>query len=368
MEKRDYYEVLGVPRDADADEIKRAYRKLARQYHPDVNQSPDAPEKFKEINEAHAVLSDPNKRAEYDRWGHQKPGGGFGPGTSPFGGIDEIFETFFGSFGASRRGEPRRGQDIAYELDLSLEQAARGYETTITVDRVEHCKTCDGTGAQPGRGRITCPRCGGAGQVQVAQDTILGRIVTVRTCDRCRGQGSVIEEPCLDCGGIGRTRASAKVEVKIPAGVDNGLRLRINGQGHAGDLGAPAGDIYVSINVKEHALFKRQGRDLTSTLPVSYVQAALGTTVKVPVILDGEHEIQVPPGTQPGTRIRIRGKGMPDLRGSGRGDHYVIIDVKVPTRLSEKERALLKQLAALRGEQVSEEKGFFQTVKDAFKR
>lgn len=358
--------MLGVPKDADPDEIRRAYRRLARQYHPDVNKEPDAAEKFKEINEAHAVLSDTQKRAEYDRFGHKKPGG-FGPGTSPFDGFDDIFESFFGGFGHTRRHEPRRGQDIIYRLDLSLEQAVQGLETTIKVDRIEHCGTCQGTGAKPGTSRVRCSRCGGTGQVQVAQDTILGRMVTVRTCDRCNGLGTVVEEPCPDCGGIGRVRRQAAVEVKIPAGVDTGQRLRLAGQGNVGDLNAPTGDIYVSVNVKEHPVFKRHGRDLESEVDVSYVQAALGAKIKVPVI-DGEHEIQVPAGTQPGTRIRLRGKGMPDLRGGGRGDQFVVIGVEIPSRLQDKERELLRQIAEVRKEDVSEEKGFFQSVRDAFRR
>ena len=366
MDKRDYYEVLGVSRDASPDEIKRAYRQLARKYHPDVNPGDmTASERFKEINEAYEVLSDEQKRQDYDRWGHEKPPGGFGSGFPGFGGIDEIFETFFG-FGSSRRNEPRRGQDILREYEVTLEQAAIGLETAVTVDRIGECKACGGSGARPGTKRKTCPRCGGRGQVQVVQDTLLGRIVTVRTCDQCRGRGTVIDDPCPECKGVGRVRETAKVDVKIPAGVDTGLRVRVAGQGHAGDPGAPSGDLFLQILVKEHKVFRREDRDIFTSASVSYVQAALGTTVQVPT-LDGNQEIEVPAGTQSGQEVHLRGKGMPDLRGYGRGDEVVIINVNIPSRLSDKERDLLEEIATVRGERIAENTGFVERVKKAFR-
>ena len=365
MDKRDYYEVLGVSRDVPPDDVKRAYRQLARQYHPDVNPGDmTAAERFKEINEAYEVLSDEQKRADYDRWGHQKPPSGFGSGFPGFGGIDEIFESFFG-FGSSRRNEPRRGQDILREFEMTLEQVATGVETAITVDRIGECGTCGGTGARPGSKRKTCPRCRGTGQVQVVQDTLLGRIVTVRACDQCRGRGTLTDDPCPDCKGVGRVRVQAKVDVKIPAGVDTGLRLRVAGQGHAGDLGALSGDLFLQILVKEHSVFKREDRDIFTSASVSYVQAALGTTVQVPT-LDGKQDIEVSPGTQSGQEVRLKGKGLPDLRGYGRGDEVIIINVNIPSRLSDKERELLGEIATVRGERISEGTGFVGRMKKAF--
>ncbi|BAF59060.1 DnaJ-class molecular chaperone [Pelotomaculum thermopropionicum SI] len=379
MAKRDYYEVLGVSRNASAEEIKKAYRRLARQYHPDANpDDKDAEAKFKEISEAYMVLSDPEKRANYDRFGHAGVNGqgfggfegfgGFG-GFADFGGLGDIFDMFFGS-GGRRRAGPERGADIRMELELTLNEAAFGLEREIKVPRVEICGTCGGSGAAAGTKPRTCPACGGTGQVQYAQSTPFGRIVQSRTCDRCRGAGQFIEKPCPTCRGTGQVRRTRSIKVKVPPGVDSGSRLRLAGEGEAGTRGGPPGDLYVYIQVKPHPVFARDGDDIICEVPVSFVQAALGDELEVPT-LEGSTRLRIPEGTQTGTVFRLRGKGVPRLDGFGRGDQHVRIKVVTPTKLSEKQKALLREFARLDGESrhgfgSGGEKSFFEKMKDAF--
>lgn len=376
MAKRDYYEVLGVEKGATEDEIKKAYRKLARKYHPDVNKDnpQEAEAKFKEINEAYSVLSDPQKRAAYDQYGHAATdpnfgAGGFGGfGDMGFDGFGDIFDMFFGGARTSqRRSGPQRGNDLRYDLEISFEEAAFGKETTIEVPRTEVCPTCHGNGAKPGTPIKTCPNCNGTGQVQVTQTTAFGRFVNVRTCERCHGEGKTIETPCTECRGSGRVRKVRKIEVKIPAGVESGSRLRVAGEGEAGLRGGSPGDLYIYIYVKKHPQFERQGNDVYSEIKLSITQAVLGTTVMVDT-LDGKVELKIPEGTQHGTTFRMKGRGITYLKGHGRGDHYVRVKLTVPTKLSNEQRELFKKLAASFGEKVEpEEKGFMEKVKGAFR-
>lgn len=374
MSKRDYYEVLGISRQASADEIKKAYRKLARQYHPDANPDrKDAEEKFKEIAEAYEVLSDPEKRANYDRFGHAGVNGqgfggfeGFGGfGNADFGGLGDIFDMFFGGGGRKRRG-PEKGNDLRVDLEISFEEAAFGLEKDIKVPRIEECGTCGGSGAAPGTKAQTCSACNGSGQVQFAQSTPFGRIVQSRTCDRCRGTGKVIEKPCPTCHGAGQVRKTRSIHVKIPAGVDSGTRLRVAGEGEAGLRGGPRGDLYVYIYVKSHKFFHRDGNDVVVEVPLSFAQAALGDEIEVDT-LDGQVKVKIPEGTQTGTVFRLRGRGIPDLHGHGRGDQHVRVKVVTPGRLTDKQKALLREFANLSNENpAGADKGFLGRVKDAF--
>lgn len=381
MSKRDYYEVLGVEKTAGDEEIKKAYRRLARQLHPDVNKDnpKEAETKFKEVNEAYSVLSDPQKRAAYDQYGHAANdpnfgAGGFGGfgGSGDFGfeGFGDIFDMFFGtgrSGGSRQKTGPQRGNDLRYDMEITFEEAAFGKETTIEIPRTEICGTCKGNCAKPGTPIKTCPACNGAGQVQVTQNTAFGRFVNVRTCEKCRGAGKTIETPCPECGGTGRVHKNRKIDVKIPAGVENGSRLRVSGEGEAGLRGGSNGDLYIYIYVKVHSKFERQGNDVISELKLSVTQATLGTTVMVETI-DGKVELKVPEGTQYGTTFRLRGHGIPLLRGHGRGDHHVRVKIVVPSKLTGEQRELLRKLAVSFGEEAGDDdKGFMGKVKDAFK-
>ncbi|MGI6485091.1 MAG: molecular chaperone DnaJ [Tepidanaerobacteraceae bacterium] len=381
MAKRDYYEVLGVSRDASTEDIKKAYRKLARKYHPDVNKNDkDAPEKFKEINEAHEVLSDPEKRARYDQFGHAGVGqGGFGSDSGGFGGdfgnfgdfggdfFGDIFENFFGGgFNQTRRRGPVRGADLRYDLHITLEEAAFGVEKEIEIQRLERCKTCQGTGAKPGTRSKTCPTCNGTGQVRRVQNLGPMQFTNVTTCNRCGGKGTIIEQPCSKCKGQGNVRTFKKIKVKVPSGVDTGFRLRMGGEGDPGERGGPAGDLYVIIHVKPHQLFDRDDDDLIYDAPISFVQAALGDEIEIPT-LEEKVKIKVPPGTQTGTRFRLKSKGVPHIRGFGRGDLHVRVNVVIPQRLNEEQKKLLKKFAQISGEEIKEPpKGFFNKMKDAF--
>lgn len=373
---RDYYEVLGVPRDASEADIKKAFRTLARQYHPDANkEDPNAGEKFKEINEAYQVLSDADKKGRYDRFGHAGvdpqaagnpfAGGGQGADFGGFGDLGDIFEAFFGGQTGRRRPGPQRGNDLRYDMQISFEEAAFGVEREIEVPRVESCSTCGGSGAKPGTRPAVCPQCRGTGQEQVVQNTAFGRFASVTTCRQCGGAGKIISDPCRDCRGTGRVRRQRKVGVKIEPGTEDGMRYRMSGFGESGNRGGEAGDLYVFVHVKAHKLFERDGNDVRVEVPVSFVQAALGAEIDVPT-LDGQEKLKVPPGTQPGATFRIKGKGIPHFRGHGRGDEHVTVRVTIPDKLTNREKELLRELADLRGERVGDDRGFFGKVKDAF--
>jgi len=378
--KRDYYEVLGVDRSATADEIKKEYRRLARQFHPDVNKAPDAAEKFKEATEAYEVLSDPEKRAAYDRFGHaafEGPAGGGGAGAGgggfdPFGGFadlgfEDIFDAFFGGGGRRRARGPVRGADLRYDLELDFEEAAFGIETEISVPRVEVCPHCHGNKAEPGTPIRTCPECGGTGEVRRVQQTPLGRLVNVHTCPRCRGEGQTVETACRECRGAGVVRRTRRIRVKVPAGIEDGQRIRLAGEGEAGERGGPPGDLYVFVTVRPHPFFRREGRDIHCEVPISFVQAALGDEIEVPT-LEGTATLKIPEGTQTGTVFRMRGKGVPDVRGFGRGDQYVTVKVVTPTHLTDEQRDLLRRFARAGGEQPQGERGFFNRMRDAFRK
>lgn len=353
MDKRDYYEVLGVPRDADENAIKSAYRKLARQYHPDVSKATDAGERFKVINEAYEVLSDPEKRGVYDRYGRAATQGGFGQGGgSPFGGfggfgdISDIFDEFFGGgFGgrSNRQRGPARGNDLRYDLEITFQEAVFGVEKELEVPRLETCSHCGGSGAEPGTTPIRCPQCNGSGEIRRAQQTILGQFVNVTACPRCNGEGEIVTTPCSVCKGQKRVRVTRKLAVSIPAGVDDDMRIRLAGEGEPGERGGPAGSLYVMLHVKPHGLFQRQDNDILLDLPVNIVQASLGAEVDVPT-LDGPTKLTIPAGTQNGTVFRLKGKGVPVLRSNRRGDQLITSRVVVPVKLNEKQRKMLKEL------------------------
>jgi molecular chaperone DnaJ len=360
--KRDYYDVLGVSRSATTEEIKKAYRKLARQYHPDVSDAPDAEARFKEINEAYEVLSDAEKRSTYDRFGHVGPsmgGGGFGFGfRDPF----EIFEEFFGrGFGfrtTTRRG-PRRGVDLRYDLRLTFEEAVFGCEKEVEVTRHEPCPGCKGSGAEPGTSPVRCSKCNGTGQVRRVQRSILGSFVNVSTCPVCQGKGETIPIPCSQCGGEGRAYVTRKLSVTIPPGVDQGTRIRLAGEGEMGELGGPPGNLYVALDVEPHPIFQRRHDDILVELRVNVAQATLGAEVQVPT-LDGEEKITIPAGTQSGTVLRLRNRGVPHLQRDGRGDQLVLVQVAVPTRLSREQKRLFRELGeTLEAETVWQEKRSF---------
>ena len=371
--KRDYYEVLGVGRGAGDDEIKRSYRRLAVQFHPDRNPGDKhAEEKFKELNEAYQVLSDPEKRTQYDRFGHaafQGPQGAGGFGGFDFSqGFEEVFSDIFGDFFGTGRGRSRsrsrRGDDLRYDLEVEFEEAARGAEKIVKFQRLATCEACNGTRARGGgEGARTCPNCRGAGQVRTQQ----GFFSISTTCGQCRGEGMIIADPCPKCQGQGRIRKPVSLSVRIPPGVDNGSRLKLRGEGEAGMTGGPAGDLYVVVHVKEHPLFVRQDNDVVIEVPVSFPQAALGGEIDVPT-LEGKLKLKVPSGTQSGKVFRLKGKGFVDLHGYGRGDQLVRIVVETPRRLSAKQRELLEEFARLSGEDVNHplSKGFVDKLKEMF--
>lgn len=371
MSKRDYYEVLGVNKGASDDEVKKAFRKMARKYHPDVNRDkPDAEAKFKEVNEAYEVLSNPERRGQYDQMGHAAfdgsggfgGGGGFG-GFGGGGGFNDIFDMFFG--GQSRQAGPEKGSDLRYDMSITFEQAAFGVEQDIQIPRTEDCKKCNGSGAAPGTHADTCSQCKGTGQIQVAQNTPFGRMMNTRTCDRCHGEGKIVKTPCKDCHGKGKTRVNRKIKVKIPAGVDNGSRLRVTHEGEMGTRGGPPGDLYVYIFVKAHKIFTREGSEVICEVPISFVQATLGAEIEVPT-LDGKVKMKITEGTQSGTVLRLKDKGIPHLRGNGRGDQHVRVKVLTPQKLNDKQRELLQEFAKASGEQVAgDQKNLFSKVKDA---
>ena len=363
----DYYNTLEVDRNASETDLKKAYRKLALKYHPDRNPGDkSAEDKFKEVNEAYSCLSDPQKKANYDQFGTAEgAGAGFGAGgfgnfSSSFGDIfGDMFGDIFGDFTGRGRARPRKGQDLRYDLDIDLSEAVFGTEKKISIPRWENCSTCKGTGSKPGTGPSVCHTCKGTGQTKLQQ----GFFTIARTCGTCGGEGKIITNPCTKCRGQGKVRRERKVSLKIPAGVDTGIRLKVTGEGEAGSLGGPPGDLYVIIDVQPHPFFKRKGNDLLCEVPVSFVQATLGAELEIPTI-DGTASIRIPAGTPSGRVFHLRGKGVPKLGGYGKGDQYVTIFIDVPKKLSTRQKELLKEFAEISGDDVS--KGFMDKIKDMF--
>lgn len=371
---RDYYEILGVPNSASPDELKSAFRSLARQYHPDVSEAADSEERFKEINEAYAVLSDPEKRAAYDRYGHAGLNG-FG-GAPDFTNIDlnDLFEELLGGFGfgfgggrgrgGQRRNRPRRGANLQYILDLTFEEAVFGVEKTLEYQRDETCSHCQGNRAEPGSNPAPCRTCGGQGEVRTARQTLLGSMVQVTTCPTCQGEGQVIEKPCKQCQGRGVERKKIDKTVDVPAGVDGGTQIRVSGEGQPGINGGPAGDLYIVLRVQPHKYFRRREFDILLDLDINIAQATLGAEVGVPTV-DGLETLKIPAGTQPGELLTLRGKGVPRLRANGRGDQLVIVNVAVPRKLTPEQRELLEQLAESMGSEVQPaQEGILDKLKD----
>jgi len=382
-DKRDYYEVLGVSKDASSDDLKKAYRKLAKQYHPDMNPGDKTAEtKFKEVNEAYEVLNDPAKRQRYDQFGHagvdpSYGGGGAGYGGGGFGGFDvgDIFESFFGGgfsgFGGSSRTRnpngPIRGNDINVTLGLSFMEAAKGCKQQIQVQRLEKCDVCGGSGAKSGTTAETCTECGGTGQVKVSQRTPIGVIQTTRTCSKCSGKGKVIKEPCPDCRGMGRVRHTRTLEVSVPAGIDDGQTFVLRGQGDQGVNGGPSGDVNIMVTLRPDTLFERDGFDVWCDIPITFSQAVLGEEITVPKI-DGKVKYTVPEGTQSGTVFRLRNKGIQYVNGRGRGDQYVKVNIEVPRNLTGKQKEALRKFEELSTEKNYEKRrSFFDKLKDAMK-
>ena len=354
--ERDFYETLGVQRNASDAEIKRAFRKLAQQWHPDVNTDPAAQERFKEINEAYQVLSDPDRRSRYDTFGRAGVDGGAGAGGfEGFGGFSDIFDAFFGGgagAASARRGRPQPGADLRYDLRITFEEAVKGTEKEIEFTVLQRCETCHGSGAKEGTDPIVCPQCEGRGEVRSVRQTMLGQMVNVSACPSCQGEGRIIVTACETCKGDGRTERKRAIRVSIPAGIDEGHQIRLSNEGEVGPRSGPPGSLYVAVHVLPHPSLKREGTELFYEARVSIVQAALGTKITVPTV-EGEEEVEIKPGTQPDTEIRLRGKGVPHLRRSGqRGDLHVLIDVVVPTKLSKKARELLEAYADESGESV----------------
>jgi molecular chaperone DnaJ len=376
MSKRDYYDVLGVDKSASADDMKKAYRKLAMKYHPDRNpDDADAEQKFKELNEAYEVLKDDQKRAAYDRFGHAAfegggPGGGGGfHGFGGAGGFSDIFEEMFGEFmGGGRRGgggrANTRGADLRYNMDITLEEAFAGKKTTVNVPTSVACDTCSGSGAKPGTQPKSCSTCGGMGRVRAQQ----GFFTIERTCPACQGQGKVIADPCGDCGGAGRVRRDKTLEVTIPAGVEDGTRIRLAGEGEAGLRGGPPGDLYIFLSVAPHRLFQREGANIQCRVPIPMTTAALGGAIEVPSIDGGRAKVNIPAGTQTGTQFRLRGKGMSVLRSSARGDMFIQAVVETPMNLTRRQKELLEEFARENGDDATspESHGFFKKVKEFF--
>jgi molecular chaperone DnaJ len=375
---RDYYEILGVPRTASKDDLKQAFRRLARQYHPDVSEAPDAEERFKEINEAYQVLSADDKRAAYDRFGHAgvngMPSGGFNGG---FPDIEDILGEIFGGLGGfgfggnRRRRGPAPGRDLRHDLRIDFQQAVFGTEVDIDVQRREKCDVCGGSGAKPGTTPRRCPDCNGTGQSRRVQQTFLN-MVTVTDCPRCRGKGEIIDTPCTKCNGQGTASASRTLKLKVPPGVDNGTSIRLSGEGEPSPNGGPSGDLYVVLQVTPHEFFKRRNSDIILEIPINVAQAALGDVISIPTV-DGEHEITIPAGTQSGKMIKLRGKGVPRLRAdattAGRGDQLVVISVEIPAKLTKEQRDLFEKLGRTMGNEVIPQKagrGFLDRVADFF--
>lgn len=373
MNNTEYYDRLGVSKDASQDEIKRAYRKMSKKYHPDINKEPGAEEKYKEVQEAYETLSDDQKRAAYDQYGPDGANGfggqgGFGgfDGGAGFGGFEDIFSSFFGGGTTRNPNAPRQGDDLQYRVNLSFEEAIFGAEKEVHYNREATCKTCSGSGAKPGTSPVTCGRCHGQGVINVDTQTPLGMMRRQVTCDVCHGTGQEIKEPCQTCHGTGHEKQSHKVSVKIPAGVETGQQIRLAGQGEAGFNGGPYGDLFVIINVNPSDKFTRDGSTIYYTLNISFVQAALGDTVEVPTV-HGNVEMTIPAGTQTGKTFRLKGKGAPRLRGGSQGDQHVTVKIVTPTKLNDAQKEALLAFAKASGDEkiVPQKKGFFNKVKDA---
>ena len=369
----DYYAILGLDRNASAEDVKKAFRRLAMQYHPDRNKEPGAEQKFKEINQAYEVLSDPDKRAAYDRFGHAGVSGAMG-GTGfegfNFGGFGDIFDAFFGGAATRQRRGPQRGADLRTSITLDFEEAIFGAEREIEITRNEVCTTCDGQGAEPGSKPERCPSCGGTGEIHRVQQSIFGQFRNISTCERCRGEGKIVTNPCTTCRGSGRQRKSRRLMVKIPPGVDHGQPIRLTGEGDAGAGGGSPGSLYVVVNVRPHPHFRRDEDDIIYELPLNVAQAALGAEVTVPTV-DGEAKLTVPPGTQSDRVFVLPGKGVPHLRGGGRGDEYVRVVVVTPANLTKEQKRLFEELAEslgtpVRPHQDEAEKSFFDRIKEKF--
>jgi molecular chaperone DnaJ len=368
--ERDYYELLGVERGASDGQIKRAFRKLARELHPDVSDAPDADERFREVVEAYEVLSKPETRELYDRFGHAGlRSGGFQPGNFDFTSLSDLFSAFFGDdlFGQARGGGRSRGADIAAEVSIDLAEAAKGVTRDVPFQVAVPCERCGSTGAEPGTNVTSCPTCGGVGRLQQVSRSFIGEFVRTQTCPTCAGSGRRIETPCTACRGAGRGVEERTLAVDVPAGIHDGQRIRISGEGHAGNLGGRAGDVYVLVHVRSDPRFVREGNDIFSTVELTFTQAALGTTLTIPT-LEGETDITLPAGTQPGEVVVLRGKGMPVLQGFGRGDHRVLVSVLVPRHLTEEQRHLLEEFERTEGEHTyRRDEGFFEKLKSAFR-
>jgi len=371
-DKRDYYEVLGISKGASEDEIKKAYKKMARKYHPDLNpDNKEAEEKFKEVNEAYEVLSDPNKKARYDQYGHAGVDPNFGAGAGfdgsfDFGDLGDIFGNFFGGgfggFGGGGRrtnpNAPQRGESIRLSLTISFEEAAFGCEKEVTVERMEQCGTCGGSGCAAGTTPEVCPDCHGSGQVQVRRQTPMGVFATSSPCGRCGGKGKIIHQPCPDCRGTGAVRKRKTIKASIPAGIDNGQTISIRSQGHAGKNGGPAGDLLITITVRPHELFRREGTSVLCEAPITFAQAVLGAELEIPTI-DGKVKYDLPEGTQSGTTFRLKGKGIPSINGRGRGDQYVTVYIETPRNLNKEQKDALKKFAETMGDNNYEERRKF---------
>jgi len=373
-DKRDYYEVLGVSRDATPDQLKKAYRQLAKKYHPDVNKDDkDAADKFKEVAEAYEVLSDEQKRSAYDRFEHDAfdptrgGSGGFGGFGEGMGGFSDIFDLLFGTAGGGgqrRRSGPQRGSDREVRLDIDFEEAVFGSEKDFDLHRVEKCGTCKGNGAEPGSPIKTCPQCKGTGQMRSAQSTPFGRFETVKTCSRCQGEGKIIEKPCSACKGTGKVKKKRTINVKIPAGIDTGARLRMQGEGELGNNGGPSGDLYIMIVVQPHEKFAREGYTLITEVEIDFVQASLGAEIEIPLLGGMSHKLEIPSGSQPGDVLTIKGKGIPHLQGQRNGDLKVYLKIKIPTKLTKRQKELLMGFYDDHDNK-DEKKGIINKLKDA---
>ncbi|MHA6250930.1 molecular chaperone DnaJ [Oceanobacillus sp. CAU 1775] len=372
MSKRDYYEVLGVEKSASKDEIRKAYRKLARTYHPDVNKEPGAEDKFIEAKEAYEVLSDEQKRAQYDQFGHAGASGqgfgGFGGGAQDFGGFGDIFDMFFGGGRSQDPNAPRQGADLQYRVTLDFEEAIFGKELEVNIPREEECDTCHGSGAKPGTKPETCSHCHGAGQLNQEQNTPFGRVVNRRVCPYCGGKGQTVKEKCSTCRGDGRVKKNNKISITIPAGIDEGQQIRVAGRGEDGINGGPAGDLYVVVEIRSHDYFEREGDHIFCELPLTFTQAALGDEVEVPTV-HGKVKLKIPAGTQTGKTFRLRGKGVTNVRGRGQGDQHIKVRIMTPTNLNEKQKDLLREFNEIGGNETTEEQdtNIFQRFKKAFK-